>query len=73
MTTFSSNSNTFSACAKAHGVAKFTLSMWIAHRGGSFEGSGRIVSVMTKQEEDMVAQHVCYKADIGYGESYKTL
>ena len=45
----------------------------ITTRGGVFDGKGRKCNVLNKKEEEMIKDHVIYKAKIGYGKSWKTL
>ena len=47
--------------------------MGIVKRAGEFKGTGRRSQVLTDKEEERLKAHILYKAEIGYGESWKTL
>ena len=59
-------------CACFHGVKRTTLQQGI-NQGRNFIGGGCPCVALTDTEEELVANHMHYKAAIGYGESWQTL
>ena len=56
-----------SACAKSFGVDVTILHRGIVETGGLFPGRGKFSTILQKNEEEMVRNHVRLMATIGYG------
>ena len=56
-----------SACAKSFGVDVSILHRGIVETGGLFPGRGKFSTILQKNEEEMVKNHVRLMATIGYG------
>ena len=61
------------ACAKSFGVDTSILHRGIVETGGLFPGKGRFSTLLKKNEEEMVANHVRHMATIGYGVTWPGL
>ena len=60
-------------CSRVHGVNYWTLHKGIVKNGGEFKGSGKFSTILSREEEQLVVDHVLYVEKIGYGESLHTV
>ena len=60
-------------CTRVHNVAYRTLHKGIVTNGGLFKGSGKFSTILSREEEMLVKEHVLYMEKIGYGLSITSL
>ena len=53
--------------ARVHNVAYRTLHKGIVTNAGLFKGSGKFSTILSREEEMLVTEHVLYMEKIGYG------
>ena len=54
-------------CAMIHNVPYRTLHKGIVNNAGLFKGSGKFSTILSREEEMLVKEHVLYMEKIGYG------
>ena len=60
-------------CARVHHVPHRTLHKGIVTNAGLFKGSGKFSTILSREEEMLVKEHVLYMEKIGYGLSLTSL